>query len=133
MIVTAKNYILTVDEWRRPVRFREFDGMLVEWTDHKRGDVISLDVEVDDVVRLVEAGAIREETDEDREAAAQAAAPEPTPEPVVSEEPGGDSYDDQGQWSFDDLKNLAGDRDLSKAGSRADIIERLRAFDAANA
>jgi len=133
-----KTYVVLVDEWREVTKIREFDGAVVGWKDHKRGDLVELDPESDDVLRLGgEAGALREATDEDREAAAAAAAPAAPVEEPGSEGPpvteSGDSYDDPGQWSFDDLKSLAEDRDLSKGGSRADIVERLRAFDADNA
>lgn len=127
------NFVLTVDEWRQATKFNDAD-VPVRWVDHKRGDVIDLDPESDDAIRLVAGGALREATDADSEASADSAGPEATPDAGGQETPSvTDQYDDKEAFSFDDLKNLAGDRGLSKAGSREDVIARLREFDQANA
>lgn len=48
-------------------------------------------------------------------------------------EASGTDYDDEEEWSYSDLQTAAKTRGLSAGGSRIELVQRVRAFDEANA
>lgn len=152
--MAEREYVVTATRFDRHT-FNEAQTKVVKTESLRRGDKVTMDEA--DAERLVKTGGLALADQEDsHEPSPEPSTPPAAVSGQTAEQPSGggadgsedsttgqpgastlseaggtvaDNYDDATEWSYGDLQQEAKNRDLSAAGSRAEIVSRLREHD----